>query len=208
MRARHTCGRERNESGVRCGGVGGKRGKGGCEGEVIGGEGEERRKKKKKKKEREEREEKKREKRGKRKKEGEKEGKEEEGEKGERGKRGKRGKTSERNRTGQRGEGGVPRAKPQHSRDIPGRKRERGTSTAQACAKHWIAAPIAVSSWITGTPSATFLFTMMSSPEKPSVASASRTLCRFSQMLLVLKILNCLTDSKSAFCVPCAPQRA
>lgn len=79
-----------------------------------------------------------------------------------------------------------------------GKKRDRGTLMPMAPSKHFMAAPTAVSSWITRTLlSSVLLFTIISMFRVFWVSTRSMAF-KLAQMLLVLKNLNVFTDLKSS----------
>uniref|UniRef100_A0A182KHV3 Uncharacterized protein n=1 Tax=Anopheles christyi TaxID=43041 RepID=A0A182KHV3_9DIPT len=81
-----------------------------------------------------------------------------------------------------------------------GKNRDRGTLIPIPPSKHFMAAPTAVSSWITRMPlSSVLLFTMISMFIVFAFSTRSIDSSR-AQMLLVLKNLNVFTDLKSSTC--------
>lgn len=74
---------------------------------------------------------------------------------------------------------------------LTGKKRERGTLMPCALRKCLMAAPTAVSSCRTASPESVVLLLMMISKSMPSPSITRLMALRLSQMLLVLKILNC-----------------
>lgn len=82
---------------------------------------------------------------------------------------------------------------------LTGRKRDLGTLTAWALLKCLMAAPEAVSSWMTGSPESVVLLLTMISRSRPSPSMMRLMARKLIQSELVLKILQSKPQGQPSF---------